>query len=76
MQQDTCRYVFSGSIGSVRLRGGIVPQQGFVEICLNGLWSRVCYSTWNHRDAVVVCAQLQYPASKISKKYIMCLYQQ
>ena len=62
--------MFSGAIGSVRLTGGLIPQQGHVEICLNGSWSRVCSSSWNQRDAVVACRQLNFPVSELSKKDI------
>jgi len=35
---------------------------------LNGSWSRVCSSSWNQRDAVVACRQLNFSVSKLSKK--------
>ena len=59
-----------GAVGSVRLTGGLIPQQGQVEVCLNGSWSRVCSSSWNQRDAVVACRQLNFPVSELSKKIV------
>ena len=60
--------MFPGAVGSVRLTGGLIPQQGHVEVCLNGSWSRVCHSSWSQRDAAVACRQLNFPVSELSKK--------
>ena len=58
----------------IRLVGGQTPDDGRVEICLDGLWGSVCSHRWDIRDAEVVCRQLQYDgrtyASPLSfKKY-------
>ena len=65
--------VIIGTVGAVRLVGGLVPQQGHVEVCYNGSWSRVCSYCWSYRDSVVVCRQLNFPVTKISKKYFNML---
>jgi len=30
---------------------------------VNGVWSSVCHSNWDYKDAFVVCQQLGYPAT-------------
>ena len=50
----------------MRLVGGAKEYEGRVEICINGAWGTVCYSTssyyyrndWDVTDARVVCRQL------------------
>ena len=53
----------SGSHGTVRLIGGLIPEEGTVEVCVNAVWSSVCRSSWDYKDAFVVCRQLGYPAT-------------
>ena len=48
------------SDGLIRLSGGLVARQGRVEICLEGRWGTVCDTSWDSRDATVVCRQLGY----------------
>ena len=43
--------------------GGLIPEEGAVEVCVNGKWSSVCQSYWDYKDAFVVCRQLRYPAT-------------
>ena len=57
----------AGITGRVRLSRGLIPQQGYVEICNNGLWSRPCSSSWDVKDTAVVCRQLRFPITKASK---------
>ena len=52
-----------GSSGTVRLIDGLIPEEGTVEVCMNGMWSSVCPSYWDYKDAFVVCRQLGYPAT-------------
>ena len=44
----------------VRLINGTTPDDGRVEICLDGFWGSVCGDGWDYRDADVVCRQLGY----------------
>ena len=48
---------------TVRLIGGLIPEEGTVEVCVNAVWSSVCDSYWDYKDAFVVCRQLGYPAT-------------
>lgn len=51
--------------GSVRLVNGLIigsTQQGIVELCFNGVWSRLCNEGWDYRDAIVTCNQLGLPS--------------
>ena len=52
-----------GIHGTVRLIGGLIPEEGTVEVCMNAVWSSVCDSSWDYKDAFVVCRQLRYPAT-------------
>lgn len=54
--------------GSVRLVGGIIQQEGRIEVCFNGVWGSVCPNYWNPIDAYVVCAQLGYTGA--SKRFM------
>ena len=49
----------------MQLRGGIVPEAGTVEYCVNGTWKAVCDNNWDYKDAFVVCRQLGFPATGI-----------
>jgi len=57
----TCNVL--GTHGTVRLIGGLIPEEGTVQVCMNGVWSSVCDSSWDYKDAFVVCRQLGYPAT-------------
>ena len=53
-----------GTHGTVRLIDGLIPEEGTVEVCMNGVWSSVCDRWyWDYKDAFVVCRQLGYPAT-------------
>ena len=57
----------------VRLVAGSVPSNGRVEYCKNGLWGSICKTSWDEKDAQVVCAQLGY--SKILElAMLLCLF--
>ena len=55
--------------GQLRLVGGIIPNEGRVEICLNHEWGTVCDNTWGGAQASVVCRQLGYPAQGYREIY-------
>ena len=59
------------SENEVRLMDGLTPDDGRVEICLNGLWGSVCDDDWDYRDAHVVCQQLGYDGRELFP--IMCI---
>ena len=48
----------------IRLVDGRTPDDGRVEVCLNGQWGSVCYDRWDTRDATVACRQLGYSGSE------------
>ena len=56
-------FVPPGTHGTVSLIGGLIPEEGTVEVCMNGVWSSVCQWNWDYKDAFVVCRQLGYPAT-------------
>lgn len=53
----------AGYHGTLRLTGGRIPEEGRVEVCMNGEWGHVCNSRLDYRNAFVVCRQLGYPAT-------------
>ena len=38
--------------------GGVLDQEGRIEVCMNGLWSSVCGDGWDQGDGLVACRQL------------------
>ena len=63
---DSVLFLFFGVLGShgmVRLIDGLIPEEGTVEVCMDGMWGSVCHSSWDYKDAFVVCRQLGYPAT-------------
>ena len=44
--------------GDLRLRSGSTVREGRVEVCINRVWSTICDTLWDNRDAQVVCRQL------------------
>ena len=40
-----------------------MPEAGTVEYCVSGTWKAVCDNSWDHKEAFVVCRQLEFPAT-------------
>ena len=60
---DRIWHPFQGSHPMVWLALSLLinsPDDGRVEICLDGFWRSVCGDGWDYRDADVVCRQLEY----------------
>ena len=54
----------------VRLSNGTIPNEGRVEININGHWGTICDIYWDTNDASVICRQLGYdgrPALRVTK---------
>ena len=44
-------------------------QEGRVEVCLHGVWNRICgSSSWSTTDAIVVCRQVLGPDNVMGKE--------
>ena len=54
MMVDDCDH------GEVRLGDGTAVSNGRVEVCMDGVWGRVCSDQWDNVDASVVCSQLGF----------------
>ena len=46
--------------GELRLVGGLILNEGRVEICMDNVWGTVCDDSWSSTDATVVCRQLGF----------------
>lgn len=58
-------YSAGSTEGDIILSNGLTPYEGTVEVCLGGSWRGVCDQHWDHKDAYVICRQLEYPATGI-----------
>lgn len=47
--------------GSIRLVGGVLHNEGRLEVCVGGHWGTVCSEGWTNKDAGQVCSRLGYP---------------
>ena len=52
----------------VRLTEGSSPNEGRVEISVNGIWGTVCDDFWSIEDAYVVCRMLGLPQATAATK--------
>ena len=46
--------------GDIRLAGRSYNNVGRIELCVNGTWGTVCDTSFDNKDASVVCRQLGY----------------
>jgi hypothetical protein len=54
-----CETFFADAkIGPVRLQDGTTPNEGRVEIYINGNWGTICDDIWTEDEATVVCEML------------------
>ena len=54
----------------VRLMGS-TPYRGIVELYVESMWTTICDSYWNNKDAAVVCRQLGFRGGKaLGKGYL------
>ncbi len=72
-------------VGSNNLRAYVndTQRQGWVEMCVNGKYRRVCDENWSNEEASVVCGELglsRYGRLGVSYGslvlYILCLMQE
>ncbi len=57
-------YLGSCTSGSVLLYGGSSPNEGWVQICSDGIWVGVCAEGWDEIDAIFTCRTLRYNTGK------------
>ena len=60
--------------GSIRLRNGLSPYSGLVEICRFNTWGTICSNSWDRREALVACRQLGYPTGLSLKSILLFNY--
>ena len=56
--------------GELRLVGGKIEQEGFVEVCMSGAWGSLCLSSPDYKTGRVVCSRLGHKG-KGEQCYIM-----
>jgi len=55
--------------GALRLVGGVSPYEGRVEVCGEDReWGTVCDADWTLANTRVVCRQLNFTSSVITRK--------
>ena len=62
---ETCR-----GEGQVRLVNGSIPNEGRVEICIQGVWGSICRTSWGSSESAIVCEQLGFQSES---KFILSL---
>lgn len=50
--------------GTVRLRDGMNPLEGRLEICINNAWGTVCQDAFTSDEARIVCSNLGFTSSE------------
>lgn len=73
-------YIFSASNiseicseGSIRLIDGDIVQEGYLEMCLDGVWGRICSYGWDTTDSYVACKEMGYPGTDIGEYTEGCM---
>lgn len=51
-------FILDCTEGQVRLVGGRHTYEGYVQICLDDVWTLVARNGWENTDAKIVCKQL------------------
>ena len=56
----------------VKLHGSPSPNTGRVEVYYAGMWGAIYYSSWDIKDAKVVCRQLGYSTAVLAGEKVFC----
>ena len=54
---------FLSTVTGVRLTGGVLSNQGRVEVAINHIFGTVCDNNWSLQNAEVVCRMLNLPSA-------------
>ena len=58
-------YHLHNNEGNVRLRGGLSPLEGRVEVFMGEEWGVIADDSWDIQDARVVCRQLGFLQAQV-----------